>query len=337
MTRPTLRRLACCAVACLLSLVLLPSGALAQRSAPDFPPGPASDGARYHMSDFEGKAVVLFFYEQNCPTCRGSIPLRNKVVEQYAGKPVKFIAIAPGDTFTEAKSYVAQTKLKMPVFSDLFGVMQTRYGFAISLQNIYQVRVIDPKGNISAMTLNLEPAAIDKALATAKWKYKDDGYHPALAPAIDLLEWGQYEQGMRLLRPYAKAGNKQLAESANKLLDTVRGEARLWMEEAKTAADKEPAKAAELYAKVAFGFQGEDIGKEADAALKDLMKKKEVTDEIAARGMFDQFNAALARAQKNQKATFVNSAKAIAAKYPETPTGKQAATLAADLEKATAE
>src|SRR5688500_14768563 len=100
---------------------------VAGAAAADFPPGAFSDGGRYKLSDLEGKVVVLFFYEQNCPSCRASIPARNKVIDQYKDKPVKCLAIAPGDTLAEASGYTRDTKLKMPAFSDLFGVMQTRY------------------------------------------------------------------------------------------------------------------------------------------------------------------------------------------------------------------
>jgi hypothetical protein len=43
--------------------------------------------------------------------------------------------------------------------------MQTRYGFEISLRNIYQFRIIGPKGEIVGMSM--EPAAIEKALLVA--------------------------------------------------------------------------------------------------------------------------------------------------------------------------
>src|SRR3982751_2462046 len=81
----------------------------AGEQAPDFPPGLFIDGRHYSLSDLEGKAVVLFFYEQDCPTCRGLIPKRNEVVEQYRDKPVKFIAVAAGDSMNDARAYVAST------------------------------------------------------------------------------------------------------------------------------------------------------------------------------------------------------------------------------------
>src|SRR3954447_18291907 len=96
----------------------------AGEAAPDFPPGLFIDGRTYSLKDLEGKAVVLFFYEQDCPKCRGLIPARNEVVAKYRDKPVKFIAIAAGDSMAEAKGYVMSTKLAMPVFADTFSVME---------------------------------------------------------------------------------------------------------------------------------------------------------------------------------------------------------------------
>src|SRR5688572_25507092 len=132
-------------------------------TAPDFPPGAFNDGGRYQLSDYAGKVVVLFFYEKDCPSCRGKIPQRNAVVKQYQGKPVKFFAVAAGDTLQQAKSYAGGTKLAMPVFADPLSLMERRYGQTLSLQNIWQFRVIGPDGKIAGY--RMEPDDIDKALA----------------------------------------------------------------------------------------------------------------------------------------------------------------------------
>ena len=47
----------------------------------DFPPGLFVDGKPYSLADCRGKAVVLFFYESQCPRCKGAIPERNAVVK----------------------------------------------------------------------------------------------------------------------------------------------------------------------------------------------------------------------------------------------------------------
>src|SRR4051812_49375040 len=85
----------------LLTLPLLARAAgNAGEQAPDFPPGLFTDGNHYSLNDLKGKAVVLFFYEQDCPTCRGKIPERNEVVAKYKDAPIKFIAIAAGDSMS---------------------------------------------------------------------------------------------------------------------------------------------------------------------------------------------------------------------------------------------
>ena len=32
--------------------------------APDFPPGASTDGSSYHLADFAGRVVVLYFFEK---------------------------------------------------------------------------------------------------------------------------------------------------------------------------------------------------------------------------------------------------------------------------------
>jgi len=333
MRRPVVRLIAGSVFGCLL-VALLATAASAAPAA-DFPPGTFSDGQQYKLADFEGKVVVLFFYEQHCPKCRGLIPERNKVVDQFKDKPVKFIAVAPGDTTLDALAYTRDTKLKMPAFSDLFGVMQTRYGHKISMQNIYQFAIIGPTGDIVGHSMN--PDDIEKALAGVKLKYKEGGYHASLNQIVDALDWGQYQRAMPFLKRAMKDSKKEVAESAKKLFDDVKAQGKEWLTEAAKASDGEPVKAYDLYKKVSLAFVGEDLAKEADAALKTLAKNKAVIDELAARAMYDQLSSAESKAQMAQKPLFIKQAQTIATKYPQTPTGKKAKELAEDLDRATAE
>ena len=70
-------------------LVTLSAGAQPRvgDSAPDFPVGLFSDGNEYKLSDLRGRAVVLFFYESQCPRCRESIPERNAVMKAFEDRP----------------------------------------------------------------------------------------------------------------------------------------------------------------------------------------------------------------------------------------------------------
>ena len=298
--------------------------------APDFPPGVFNDGNRYQLADYEGKVVVLFFYEKDCPSCRGKIPERNAVVKQYQGKPVKFFAVAAGDTLQQAKSYAGGTKLAMPVFADPLSLMERRYGQTISLNNLWQFRVIGPDGKISGY--RMEPAAIDKALAKVELKYNPEEYHEKVRPAVELLEWKQYPAGVKSLRSLLKHKDKEVADSAAKLMEAVKAEAGEWMTEAEAAAGSEPVKAYDLYTKVATAFGATDeLGKKAAEAAKQLKANESVKKELDARKAYEKVMNVMAMATPKQKPDVAKLAADIAKKYPDTPTGKKAEELQKEL------
>ncbi len=306
----------------------------AGEQAPDFPPGLFLDGNRYSLKDLDGKAVVLFFYEKDCPRCREKIPERNQIVEQYRDKPVKFIAVAAGDSTAEAKAYVTETKLAMPVFVDNLSLMEARYGTKISLQNIWQFRLIGPDGKI--VNYSMAPADIDRAIAKVQWKYKDGGWDPKLAGAVELLEWGRYADGLRTLKPHLKASKKDVAESAKKLYDAVRAEGEKWLTEADAAvAAEKSVDAYDLYTKVATAFAGDDLAKRTAAPLKKLAASQAVKDELAARQMYVQLCQGAARAQPADRPQVATFAATIAKKYPNSPTGLRAADVAKELTSTT--
>jgi peroxiredoxin len=300
--------------------------------APDFPPGVFSDGGHYHLSDFRGKLVVLFFYESTCPRCKGLIPDRNKVVAEFKDKPVKFVAVSPHDTLFEARSYITETHLAMPVFADTFNIMETMYGQDISLNNIYQFRIIGPDGRI--VGYEMTTAAVEQALSRVKWKYRDEGYDPALNQVIALLEWNQFEPGVRLLQPMRKSSTKTLAASAEKLYQAVHAEGEAWMKSADTLLESKPARAYDLYTKVAAVFAGDELGKSAAESLKTLANNPKVQAELSARQMYAQLYDAVPRASLKQKGQIIDFCRGINAQYPDTPTAAKAARLADALEKA---
>jgi len=127
---------------------------------------------------------------------------------------VAFFGVAAGDTLADAKKYVGDTRMTMPVFADALSLMETRYGEQISLSNVHQTRVIDPTGKV--VEYRFEEASIEKALDGAKWKYKDEA-DKKLDPAVLPLEMGRYAEGVQKLKPFLK--RKDTAESAQKVYD----------------------------------------------------------------------------------------------------------------------
>lgn len=317
----------------LVALSALPAAAQpkAGGEAPDFPPGQFSDGRTYSLADLRGKAVVLFFYESQCPRCKGAIPERNDVVKAFEGKPVKFFAVAAGDPLASAVGYGRETSLQMPIFADSLGLMEARYGQKISLQNIWQFRVIGPDGKL--VGYDMGKATIERALAGAAWKYDPADYDPKLRLALDAFETNNWEAGVKLLAPHRRSSTKPLAESANKLYDAVKKEADGVKAEAEAAAEGDPVKAYDLYAKVAAAFPTDAVGKEALAAKNKLAGTKALTAELAARKAYAPLAGTLANGSPGQKAQFAAQLQPFLKKHAGTPTAAKVADLVKELEK----
>jgi len=300
-----------------------------EAQVPEFVPGVFSDNNQYQISDFKGKLLVLFFYEKDCPRCRGMVPDRNAVVEHFRDAPVKFIAVGAGDTLKEVQAYANATHLAMPVFADSLSAMEARFGIHISLNNISQFFAIGPDGGISRSDMSQQ--SIEQALKDVKWKFKDDGYDPKLAPAINLLEWNQWEAGMRLLRPFVKGSPSALTTSAQKLYDTVKVQGTQWKAEAdKLVADK-PAAAFDLYVRIANVFANDDLGKSVAEPLHKLRTSKAVTDELAARQMYAQLCRGMAEVKSKNVQEVTAFVQQIVRMYPGTPSAVKAKQFLNDL------
>ena len=308
-----------------------PVGSKFGERAPDFPPGQFSDGGHYSLADFQGKVLVLFFYENSCPRCRGLIPERNAVVAAFKDKPVKFLAIGPHDTLADVRDYFTTTRLAMPIFADPFGVMQKRYGFAISLQNIYQFRVLGPDGVVRGYDMTNED--ITKAIQDIQWKYKDKGYDARLNPAIEAFEWNQWLAGMKLLRPHLAALDKAEKESAQKLFNEIKALGEQWKADAETATGSDPVKAFDLYQRVASVFEGDDLAKSVAQPLAELRKKKEITAELDARKDYAQLEIALGRATADQKNQVLAFCRTFVKNHADTPTAVKVQAYLDDLTK----
>ena len=238
-----------------------------------------------------------------------------------------FFAVAAGDTLADAKRYVGETRMAMPVFADSLSLMEARYGQQISLSNIHQTRVIDPTGKIIGYRFD-EPT-IEKALKDAKWKFRDESDDRKLAAATQLLEWGRYAEGIQRLKPFLK--RTDTAASAQKLFDKVKAEVQGWVAEADKCKASDPVKAYDLYARAAAAFGSEQPGKTAAAAMRALGDDKAVKSELAARKAFARVNAALAKATPQQTGEVAKFCHDIVKKHPGTPTAEKAKSLAAEL------
>ncbi len=292
-----------------------------RQEAPAMLPLMLNDGTRLDLEQARGKIVVLYFYEQQCPSCRKKVPERNAWLEKFKDKPVKFVAIGAGDTAVEVQEYVRTAQLRLPVTPDPLSVLEKTWGFTISLKNIYQTRIIDSVGELVAYSV--DGPHFDRALETATWRYNREGYDPALVPVLDKFEWGDPAGGAKLLKQARRTSKRSIAESAEKLFGVLKAECQSDMTQAESSLESDPVKAYDLLTRIGMIVDGDPLAKQADEKLKTLKNNKAVKDELGARKMLDQLSIAVIKARMGQEREVANYASSIAQKYPDTPTGKR--------------
>jgi peroxiredoxin len=300
---------------------------------PDFPPGPFTDGNRYSLADYKDKVVVLYFFDTNprCKNCRTVIPERNAVVQAFKGKPVVFFGVAANAFTPQAQGFVQQTGLAMPAFVDSLGLMQARYGFKISMENIWQMRVLGPNSGLQAGDMNKD--TIEKVIngTGVKAKFPVADYDNKLKPALEQLEFGHYNAGLKALTPYKGSSNKAVAEGAKKLSSEVKTEVNKWKVDADDAAGLEPLKAYDIYKKVVAALPNDDLGRGAVASAKKLEADKTVAAELAARKQFAALVQSMGQVNASGKAAILQTCKSISKKYSGTPTAEKADDLYKEL------
>ncbi len=331
MRTPLPHRVACVCLSLLLAMTA--SWSARAEPAPDFPPGAFTDGRWRSLETYRGQVVVLFFYEQNCPSCRKTIPERNALVAQYKGKPVQFFAIAAGDSLAEAKRYQQATRLAMPVFADNLNVMERRYGTKISLQNIYQFRVLGPDGEVVSRSMSAE--AIDRALegldSGSASGLDASAYHEGLADVFDAIAEQDYEVALRKLRPMQSSRDEALKQSAESLEADIQAKGQAMLDGARALVETDPVAAMRAFDDVEDAFGRAEPGAEARKELRALSSLPAVKEEMAARKMFARLAQGMAKATDEQRTDVAQFAASIYTKYPDTPTGQRAKELAEQI------
>lgn len=85
---------------------------------PDFTLTELSSGAQVSLSDYEGQAVLLFFWATWCPYCDNEIPHLQDIYEAYQAQGLVVLAINEGEAAAEVESYRARRGLTFPILLD---------------------------------------------------------------------------------------------------------------------------------------------------------------------------------------------------------------------------
>lgn len=163
--------------------------------APDFP-ATMLNSPPLNKDGLRGKVVVLYYYEEDCPTCRKAWPERLKIAQSYKDKPVIFIAVNSGNSSADVASYLSEVNCKWPAIVDQDRSFEKASGLdnPISLQNIYQARIITPEGELVGANAGAVNQSVDQHLSRASWKIDPKEVPDPLKLAWQFLEIGNFNQ-----------------------------------------------------------------------------------------------------------------------------------------------
>ncbi|MDD5006220.1 MAG: TlpA disulfide reductase family protein [Candidatus Omnitrophica bacterium] len=84
-------------------------------------------GKNVSLSDFKGKAVVLFFLTTSCPYCRQELPLLNKEYPNMLASGIELLAIDITESKERVANFAQRYYIKYPVLLDLDGMVSMQY------------------------------------------------------------------------------------------------------------------------------------------------------------------------------------------------------------------
>lgn len=299
---------------------------------PDFPPGFFTDGGKYSIPEFRGKAVGLYFFDPNALGVNQSVLAQNLIMQSLQGRPVAFLGIASNVTAAQAAAFQQSTGLRMPIFADSLGIMQARYNVKIGQpQNIYQFRLLDSEHKMAGLEFKKE--AIEKVIGDDPGDtiFKSIKMDARLAAVAAPFEHGQFPMGMKQMSAARKTAKKADVAVLDKIQAAVKEEVGRWKMEADAAAGAAPITAYDLYAKAAAALPNDEIGKASQASLRKLAEDKSIKAELAARTAFQKIVTASANAGPAQKLAFAAAYADVGKKHRDTPTGVKAQLLADEM------
>ncbi len=280
-----------------------------------------------------GKVVVLYFYEESCPSCRAKWPGLIEVANQFREEPVLFIAVNSGNDAKAVESYLKGVNCDWPALADTDRRFERSAGVpTVSLQNIYQARIITPAGRLVQADPGNLAGAVKSLLPQASWKVDPAIVPASMKPAWKALEFGDYATGMAVVKRTIKSGDEKTRTAAQAMDKAITDDIESLM--AQAAKDESAGlrwEAYKAYTRIAANFQGHPRAVEAAAAAKKLAAEKPLKDEIKALALLDHAQAMLQSRNRQEKRAAGAMLESIARQYPDTEAGGAAAKLAATV------
>ncbi len=113
------------------------------KPAPDFDTVDLN-GDIWSLSKLKGQVVFVNFWATWCPPCREEMPSMQKLYTMMPADKFKMIALFNNDKPAPVKNFVAKLGITMPILSDEYNLIGTKYG----LTGLPETFIVDKKGVI---------------------------------------------------------------------------------------------------------------------------------------------------------------------------------------------
>lgn len=238
------------------------------------------------------------------------------------------IAVNSGSSLSKVASYAKQNKIRIPVIADVDRSLERTAGLRtkVSLQNIWQVRVVKADGSVIPASARDLDASMAKATEGAEWNIDPTEIPASMRTVWQAVEFGNYASAAKPLGKLLKTRKKQESAAANRLNDYIASQMRTRIENAQANLESKPWSAYKQFNQIQSAFKGFELPSSVDNNLKSLAQNENVKTEILARKQL-QLAQKAAAGNSSAKQRAIRILERLIEKYPDTEAAKTATQL----------
>ena len=124
-------------------------GVVQGASAPDFKLTNVNTDKKVKLSDYEGKAVIIFFWATWCQYCKMEMPEIQKIYQAYKDQGLVVLAVDVGENASLARKYGEAHSLTFPILNDAGNDLSSQYRVTAFPTHFF----VNPSGVISSVNV----------------------------------------------------------------------------------------------------------------------------------------------------------------------------------------
>lgn len=194
------------------------------------------------------------------------------------------MAVNSGNSPAKVSQYVRKHRIPWPVIADTDRSLEQACGVGdISLNNIWQARIIDPDGILVRANGSQMDETAQRAARDARWNVDPSTIPSELQPAWQQIEFGSYAPAAATLKRYAKSRKPEVKTAAETLRSYVNDQLQQQVDAAAAAEQADDVWTAYgLLTAVQQRFKGYEQPDSVQTDVDRLAKDERVVQELAA-------------------------------------------------------